>query len=405
MAGNFQEQAADFARKQAEAERLRNTPLFTPKEASAGRYLGDEPLPRSFLLDGLLPVGVSALLIATGGTGKSQLALHLATSIATGHQMCGHWSVGETGQVVCLMAEEEDQELHRRVYRIAQGLPADAQGRVEKNLFVVSLIADTNQLTEKLPSGEVLFTDRLERLRHTLKQFKKLRLVIIDPASRFRGGDENNAVDATRFIEAVESLVKEFGATVLVVHHTNKSSTTNTEPSQGDARGSSALSDGARFGMTLRRMTKDEAAAFGVPEEHQGSYLRADVVKNNYARSHTAPVWLKRDENGMLTKATDLVIGSNVGLNLRKFQIHAAVADEKAAGRLRSRTQFADAFGGRDKPFKIGRDKLMHEIKELILEGVLIEREPTGDEKNGLDRNVRKIIEPGRLPSGSGPTK
>ncbi|MDZ7750011.1 MAG: AAA family ATPase [Halofilum sp. (in: g-proteobacteria)] len=41
-----------------------------------------------------------------------------------------------------------------------------------------------------------------------------LRLIVLDSVSRFRGGEENSNDDATRFVEAVESLREQTGAAI-----------------------------------------------------------------------------------------------------------------------------------------------------------------------------------------------
>ena len=60
-------------------------------------------------------------------------------------------------------------------------------------------------------------------------------LIVVDTLHRFLHGDENSAQDAKTMIDACAALMKEFGCSVLLVHHTGVS-----EDSQHRARGSSS---------------------------------------------------------------------------------------------------------------------------------------------------------------------
>jgi RecA-family ATPase len=64
----------------------------------------------------------------------------------------------------------------------------------------------------------------VDRLVLAAQQIPNLKLIVIDPASRFRGGDENASQDVTRFVEAVERVAQATGAAVLIIHHANKGS-------------------------------------------------------------------------------------------------------------------------------------------------------------------------------------
>jgi len=60
-------------------------------------------------------------------------------------------------------------------------------------------------------------------------------LIVVDTLHRFLHGDENSAQDAKTMLDACAGLIKEFGCTALLVHHTGVS-----EEAQHRARGSSA---------------------------------------------------------------------------------------------------------------------------------------------------------------------
>src|SRR3546814_14499736 len=106
-----------------------------------------------------------------------------------------------------------------------------------------------------------------------------LKLIVIDPASRFRGGNENSADDVTRFVEQLERLRQETGATVLVCHHANKASMNETTGVRGQAatRGSSAMTDGVRWQLNLSSVPKTTLPGLDVSQR----YLNADLTTTN----------------------------------------------------------------------------------------------------------------------------
>src|SRR5437773_1600427 len=95
-----------------------DTPLFDLDAASVARFIGKDVPPRDWVLEDWLPRGKTALLVAPGGTGKSQLVLQLGYAIATGLDKYSPWKPGRAGQVVIIGAEDEEDEVHRRFERL-----------------------------------------------------------------------------------------------------------------------------------------------------------------------------------------------------------------------------------------------------------------------------------------------
>jgi AAA domain/Primase C terminal 1 (PriCT-1) len=236
------------------------TPLFDSADASIGAYLASLPPPRRWVLQDFLPLGIAAAVVSPGGVGKSQFLMQLAYSVATGIPLAGCWPIGEAGAVLMLCAEDPAEEIHRRVFRIhrqvGSALGALAIETLKQRLFVRSTVGDNMLMTQGDDRGEVSRTLLTERLAITAKQIAELKLIIIDPASRFRGGEENSNEDATRFVEALEFLAKQTGATVLIAHHVSKAAMGASGASQAGARGASALTDGLRWQLALTTVTE-----------------------------------------------------------------------------------------------------------------------------------------------------
>lgn len=233
-------------------------------------------------------------------------------------------------------------------------------------------------------------TDYVERLCATVKELPDLKLIIIDPASRFRGGNENTAEDATRFVEALELIVKTTGATVLVLHHANKASTSkDSEQSQGASRGSSALTDGVRFQMNLAALSNKQADELGLEgDAKKEEYIAVKITKSNYAPAG-GTVFLHRGEQGVL--AYHEPQGAHHAVQEERFKLLVQlVRDEELNGQFHSKTGLARRFGGVDGPFKLGINKVESLIDFAIADGFL-------KQQSGTARTLRATGNPGAV--------
>jgi hypothetical protein len=348
-------------------------PLFDIESARAGRFVYTKPKPREWLLRDCLPAGVVGSVVAMGGTGKSFLMIQVSASVATGTPFLDTWESENPGEVLVLMAEDDEVELHYRIHRVAQTLDNAYPGRnvcanIAQNIVVKSLVGESNLLTALSANREVTQTDRVARIIATGRQMKNLKLIIVDPASRFRGGVENSAEDVTRFIEALERIRAAFpNVTLLVVHHTNKWSGQAEEQTQGAARGSSAFSDAVRWQMNLAALNAKEAAR--VPAAERNLYLSATITKNNYGPPQ-AVVYLKRGDGGVLTKVSleDAAGKKGAGILLR-------IVERVRNSEPMSADKFEAEFGGTTNVFGTGKLSLRGHIKQAIDAGYLTKAE------------------------------
>ena len=351
-------------------------PLFDIGSARTSDLLRQNPPPRRWLLEKCLPYGKVGAIVAPGGTGKSQLLIQLGVSVATGLPFLGHWKVAEPGGVLILAAEDDMEELHRRLHKTIGEVSAcykDDVGlfnRVERNLYVRSMVAEDNLMTRAVGRGqEVQTTNYVSRLVLTAKQIPDLKLIIIDPASRFRGGDENSAQDTTRFVEALERAREQTSATVLVAHHTNKWSSKGDEQDQTASRGSSAFSDGVRWQMNLLPLNKKAAKARGIPERIRRQYLDAEIVKNNYGPP-TEPVLLRRADGGFLEVVTIEQAGAARDEEILRA-VRELLREDWVDGVGHTRNSFEETHGGESGPLKIGKNALRSMLGKWVKDGKL----------------------------------
>lgn len=337
------------------------TPLFDIAEARISRLLKTNPPPRQWLLQDMLPMGIVGMIVAPGGTGKSQLVLQLGVSVATGVPLCELWGVGEQGTALLLLAEDEIDEAHRRLRNIITELSSDHPGiapDLDQRLLIKSMTAANNLMTCTHKHGGVEPTSYVDRLLLTVADIPDLKLIVIDPASRFRGGNENSADDVTRFVVELERLRQATGATVLVCHHANKASMNESSGvrSQAATRGSSAMTDGVRWQLNLSTPQKKSLVGLDVTKR----YLSAELAKSNYGPPIDSEV-LTRKQGGYLTS-----VRASSATNTLEDRILQLIRDEQQAGRFYSAGSFEDELGGETGPLNAGKVKVREAIKRLI---------------------------------------
>lgn len=194
-------------------------------EAPGGRWvsLADvlNATPPPWLVDGILPCNVTAVLAGKWGSFKSFIALDFALSVATGRDWAGK-SVRQ-GTAAYIVAEGYGGFGPRaRAWLAAHDL--DPEG-----IPICFLPAAPNLQDE----------DDLSRLLTELATFKpRPALIVVDTLARTNiGGEENSAKDMGRYFDSCQQIQKVTGACVLVLHHPTKN---------GDAiRGSGAIAGAA----------------------------------------------------------------------------------------------------------------------------------------------------------------
>lgn len=346
-------------------------PLF---DLSAGRiddYLSTDPAPRRWLLKDLVVLGKAGAVVAPGGSSKSQWLLQLAVGVASGIPVADHWEVGETGSVLVFSAEDDHDEIHRRIKRVVTHLHLSGHQAqlvdLKKRLFIFPTIGHDTRLTKSQPSGEVGPTAVVDRIKAMADGLQDVKLIILDPASRFRGGEENSNEDATRFVEALETLAHATGATVLIAHHTNKVSyNPDGEPGQGASRGASALTDGLRWQMNLGRLSERQLSGVGASKDDGGGYVAATVTKTNYS-AFPLPVILQKLEGGYLSAVNVAVAQKHAAMTAIAQVLQVVLRHDTISARC-----LEEDYGGVDGPLKLPKHEVRNVVKLAIDQGFLV---------------------------------
>ena len=326
---------------------------------SAGQLLSENPRPREYIVEGFLPKKVVAGLFAPGGAGKSNATLTTSVSVSSGTLLFGKFIVKKPGRVVIISGEDDREEIQRRLHRITETLTDPEKDLVKKNLYILDLADKFELFTYKPSHGEIEITNIPEAIAISIEAtLGGADLVIVDPASRFRGGEENLAADATRFVQALQYLRDRLGATIWLVHHVNKGASGNGA-NQNNARGSSALIDGLRLAYELNVIARKDAVGLYGDSVADIELLSLRSVKSNYGRA-AEPITLRRNLNGTLTGFHQNPSDS------REHRLLTAIGSAQM-----SKTQFRSRYAGVSGPFGLAEKPLMAAIESLVKKGLV----------------------------------
>ncbi|MCK0151083.1 AAA family ATPase [Marivita sp. S6314] len=211
----------------------------------AATLKGKAVQPREWLVQDLVPQNTVTLFSGDGGTGKSLLSLQLAVAVSTGRQWIGK-AVSE-GSVIYMSAEDDDNELHRRlddILRAERATYDDLKGLTLRSLAGESaLLAIESQVS--LIASE-LFKELDERAADEAPS-----LIVIDTLADTYPANENDRAKVRQFIGILRGLAIKRQCAVLLLGHP---SLTGLSSGSGSS-GSTAWNNSVRSRLYLSRIT------------------------------------------------------------------------------------------------------------------------------------------------------
>ncbi|WP_265022246.1 AAA family ATPase [Wolbachia endosymbiont (group B) of Ischnura elegans] len=294
--------------------RLKKNDKLNILDWNLSRYLGEVPT-QKFLVEGLFPLGVTSIVAAMGDTGKGMLLLDLALKVASDtDQICGFGSlVKEHGSVVIFSAEDDADEIHRRLERLD---PEGNRAKYQDRVFIVPMpntggpfsIIKTNT-RGKCPET----SEKFEGISEQLNAIENLKLIIFDPLVSFVHADINSDPELGWYSTGLlASLATETGATVIAAHHMRKpkcGSITTVEQARDAIRGTTALVDGVRCSFALLPALVEHQNSvcntLKLERTHSKIYQGA-VVKSNGAADRSVRTYL-RSSTGLLEDISEQI--------------------------------------------------------------------------------------------------
>ena len=208
--------------------------------------LKEKPIPpRQWLVHGLVPQKTVTLFSGDGGTGKSLLALQLAVDVAAQTAWIG--KTVNTGRVIFLSAEDDNDELHRRLDDILT-----AEGRAYDDLSGLTLrsLAGEDALLAVDTQLALMQTALFEELDKRAAEEAPV-LIVIDTLADVYPANENDRAKVRQFVGILRGLAIKRKCAVLLLGHP---SLTGLNSGTGTS-GSTAWNNSVRSRLYLSRIS------------------------------------------------------------------------------------------------------------------------------------------------------
>jgi RecA-family ATPase len=201
-------------------------------------------------------------LTGDGGMGKTQLALQLAHATVRGTDWLGG-VIDEAGPVIFFSAEEDYDEVHRRLHAIVAhfGTGFDALA----DLHLLCLPGDDAVLGVADRSSIVRATPLLDALQHHAVEVRPA-LIIIETAADVFAGNESDRSAVRQFIGLLRRLAIKSGAAVLLLSHPSLTGLATGSGTSGTTGWNNAL----RSRMNFTSKADDDVRELAVVKSNYG---------------------------------------------------------------------------------------------------------------------------------------
>ena len=342
--------AADAVEDGTDISKFLNNPVHTVRKTlslkdkhllASNQFAGSAP-EQKFLIGDTIPLGVPVVFAAAGDSGKGMMTLDLAMKVASGEAMQTAFGgmISQHGTVIILSAEDDRDELHRRVSRLD---PMNKRSSYDHDLIVVPLPNEGGVFPIMMKVDNTYgVSQEFDKIYEEMKSFEDLSLVVIDPMASFVHADVNSDPAAgAAFMGLLAKIATETGATVMVNHHMAKVSDNEVidtpEKARNKIRGTSAIVDGVRCAFSVWLV--EESTARTICKDLQVPYTRnavfdGAVVKSNGPANRDIRHFVRNPNTGLLEdRSVDIrAIRVSPVVRNRLEYVFGLIADREAAG-------------------------------------------------------------------------
>lgn len=218
--------------------------------------------------------------VAPGGVGKTGLGLAECLEMVTGRNLLKSGYQGEKRKCWYWNGEDPQEEMDRQIHAalIEYDIqPDDIGGR----LFIDSGRETQIRLAYSEKNGFSLDDECIDWIKRTITA-NEIDVAIFDPLVSIHQVPENSNESMDAVVKALGQIANDTNSAIAVAAHTRKQQAgASGTVSSGDARGGSALMDGARITRVLNPMTAEEGVEFGKTGYEHKRYFWCQLDKAN----------------------------------------------------------------------------------------------------------------------------
>jgi RecA-family ATPase len=199
---------------------------------NASSWAGQTAAKRRWLAATRIPRSTVTMLSGDGAAGKTTIALQLGVATVRGTDWLGA-VIEEPGPVIFFSAEEDNDEVHRRLDAIVAHHGIDMNALA--GLHILCMPGADVVLGAADRSGVVKATPLLEALERSAVEMRPA-LIVIEAAADVFAGNENDRSQVRQFVGLLRRLAIKSDAAVLLIAHpslTGMASGTGTSGSTG----------------------------------------------------------------------------------------------------------------------------------------------------------------------------
>jgi len=253
-----------------------------------------------WLLKNLIRERTRTILHASGGSGKSFLALQMAASYLLQDSFLIkdlEWKPNRVRKVIYLSVEDENsiEDFHNRFNLIAKQPENDFKDQQVEFFWNNFIHIEANNLVQ-IKNKELMATDEFLELKEFIKS-QNIELVIIDPLIAFIGGDLNDNGSVYNFFR----ILKQLDTTFLIVHHQPKSDYGN-DIELSTARGASAIQDNSRCVLTIRNVKGTDYVDLYVAKQNNSKLMSKHLILTKPPFAVVKTEFLSKEEVDKLIK-------------------------------------------------------------------------------------------------------
>jgi hypothetical protein len=221
----------------------------------------------------------AAMLVGSGGGGKSTLSTNNAIAIAYENPaVIGQASVDWCGDVIIVSNEENHQTVRRRIraLRSRMGLsPKDQKHRIViwRDTLVLGRAVDADGVAPT--RAAIAFVNNLAQLNAE----SEIALIVLDTLASLFSGLNENSVQMEKAVGMLADIAKAGFFAVDIMHHASKAQ--DGRETATSFRGSSAIGAKVREHSTIVPVPKDEWPAFGWTDAEGARTVRVSGQKAN----------------------------------------------------------------------------------------------------------------------------